>query len=381
MKIINIVLDGRIAGPQLRIAEIAKRLKEEDIDTIVVFPEKNSDKFKKLLKEYRIEYRAIRLNKLSKNIVGFLRWKITFISQVIRLKRLIKKENPEIVHCNASWQWKGVIAGKLAGKKVVWHLNDTKIPFYIKIVFKFLQKFVDGFIVEGRKVKEYYLRNFKIDKPIIEIQAPVDTGKFAPDIVKSDEKFADYKGIKILSVGNVNPYKGFEYFIDAANILNKKYNNLWFFIAGNLFDSQKKYIDYLKKKIKDYDLKNFIFLGGVDNIREALKASDIYVCSSVAEASPQSVWEAMAMEKPIVSTNVGSVPDFVKDGQNGFIVEIRNSEKLAEKIAVLIENPDLQKKFGILSREIARKNLDIRVCVDKHKGIYKKVFLKKRAEF
>jgi len=376
VKVLNIILDPRLGGPQWRIAEVAKRLKEEGIETIVVFPDKDSEKFKKLLNDYGIEYRAIKLNKLSKSIVGFLKWKITFIPQILRLKRLIKKENPDVVHCNASWQWKGVIASKLAKKKVVWHLNDTKMPFYIKIVFKYLVKKVDGIIVAGSRVKGYYLKNFIIEKPILEIQAPVDTEKFNPDIVKPNKNLLKYKGIRILSVGNVNPYKGFECFIDAANILNKKYKDLWFFVAGNLFDTQKKYIDYLKKKIEDFDLKNFMFLGGVDNIKEVLKSSDIYVCSSVAEASPQSVWEAMAMKKPIVSTDVGSVPDFIKDNKNGFIVEIKKSEQIANKVGVLIENKELRESFGKLSREVAINQLDINICSEKHGEIYKEVIAK-----
>ena len=69
------------------------------------------------------------------------------------LLHIIKKENPDIVHCNSSWQWKGIIAAKLAGTKIVWHLNDTKIYWFIRVVFKFLSKKVDGFIVEGRNNK------------------------------------------------------------------------------------------------------------------------------------------------------------------------------------------------------------------------------------
>ncbi len=374
MKIVNIIFDSRLGGPQWRIAEVGRILKTDfGIETVVVFPERDSEKFKNILENYGIEFKSVKLHKLSKSPMEFFKWLLFFIPETVKLIKIIKESKADIVHTNASWQWKGVIAGKLAGKKLVWHLNDTKIPFYIKAVFKLLIKKVDGIIVAGSKVREYYLKNFKIFKPVFEIQAPVDTKRFDPEKTDYDRKISECKGIKILSIGNVNPYKGFEYLIDAAKILNKKYDNLYFFIAGNLFDSQKKYIDMLKNRMKNYGLGNFIFLGGIDNVPEVLKSSDIYVCSSISEASPQSVWEAMAMEKPIVSTDVGSVSDFLRDGENGFIVPIKKPDKLAEKIEILIENPELRKEFGKKSRKTAEKLLDLKICAQKHKLAYESI--------
>ena len=373
MKVINIILDPRLGGPQWRIAEVAKRLKEDGIETIVVFPEKDSNKFKKLLDEYGVKYKTLNLNKLSKNPVELVKWFITFIPQTVKLVKLFKKINPDIVHCNASWQWKGVIAAKFTRKKVVWHLNDTKIPFFIRIFFKYLIKKIDGIIVEGKRVKDYYLKSFKLNKPIIEIQAPVDTEKFDPEKVSEATILSNYDGIRILSVGNVNPYKGFEYFIEAANVLNKEYDNLWFFVAGGMFKSQKAYINKLNEKLMKYGMRNFMFLGSVDNIPSILKSSDIYVCSSVTEASPQSVWEAMAMGKPIVSTDVGSVPDFIKNGENGFIVPVKSPAKLAEKIELLIKNESLREKFSKKVRKIAIEKLDIKICAKRHKEFYEKI--------
>ena len=373
MRVLNIIFDSRLGGPQWRIAEVAKELKKHHIDTFVLLPKNNAEGFVSLLNQYKINFLIINVKKLTKKYLGILKWLIYFIPQVFSLVKIIREINPDIVHCNASWQWKGVIAAKLAGKKVVWHLNDTKMPFFIKIVFRFLVKKADGVIVEGKRVKDYYLKNFNIDKPIVEIQAPVDADRFNPNRVAPDKKLSKYKGIKILSVGNVNPYKGFEYLIDAANLLNKKYDNLWFFVAGNLYDTQKKYIEFLKRKIKECNMKNFIFLGGVENIESVLKASDIYVCSSIAEASPQSVWEAMAMEKPVVSTDVGSVAEFIKDGENGFIVPIKSPDMLAEKIDVLINDKNLRKEFGKRLREVAIKELDIKICAEKHKEIYERI--------
>ncbi len=370
MKIINIVLDGRIAGPQLRIADVARRLKGDGIETIVVFPERESDKFRKLLDSYQIEYKTLNLNKLSKNPFGLIKWFISFIPQTIKLIKLFNKINPDIVHCNASWQWKGVIAAKLAGKKIVWHLNDSKMSFLVLLGFKFLNKFAEGFIFAGKRVKKYYLNYIKEKKIGKIIHAPVDTTQYDPEKDISPSFLKDEKGVKIITVANVNPLKGIEYFVESASFLSNKYDNLRFYVFGGLFKSQNKYIKYIKKLIEKYKLDNFFLYGFCENIASVLKDSDIYVCSSITEAAPMSVWEAMAMEKPIVSTDVGSVSDFIQNGENGFIVPVKAPEKLAEKIELLIKDKELRKKFSKRVREVAVEKLDIKICAEKHKEFY-----------
>ncbi len=374
MRILNIVLDGRIAGAQIRIAEVAKVLKDNfKIETVVLFPEKNSDNFKNLLDKYEIEWHTEKLHKLSKNLVNMVIYSVLFPVEVWKIKKVIIKKNIDIVYCNGSWQWKGVIAGKLAGEKVVWHLNDTKIPFFVRIVFKILARRVDGLIVSGKKVKEYYLKNFNINKPVVKIEPPVNINKYDPERVDPDPALSKYKGTKIVSICNVNYYKGIEYLIEAAEILNKTFLNIDFIIVGNLFKTQKKYINSLKKKISDKNIKNFYFYGPSENIPSILKASDIFVCSSIAEAGPMSVWEAMAMKKPIVSTDVGSVSEFIKDRKNGFIVNIKDSNSLAEKIGILIDNKEKWMVFGENARIVAEKELDVKILAEKHFEIYQKI--------
>ena len=139
-------------------------------------------------------------------------------------------------------------------------------------------------------------------------------------------------------------------------------NKAIFIVVGSIYVSQKKYYEYLTCTIKNLAIKNFFFLNTRQDIRSLLKAIDIYVCTSKNESSPLSVWEAMSMEKAIVSTDVGDVKKFVNDGVNGLIVKVGNTNKLAKSIKKLIEKPKLRKKFGKKSRQIAKKKLNIKMC-------------------
>ncbi|MEN8155045.1 MAG: glycosyltransferase family 4 protein [Acidobacteriota bacterium] len=373
MKILNIILDGRMAGPQVRIANMSGRLKETyNIDTLVVYPDKNSDSFTKLLKKNGVRHKSINIRRLSKSIFGIVLWVFTFFPDVIKLIKIIKKEDPDIIHCNGAWQWKGIVAGSFAGKKLVWHLNDTYLPFFVKIVFNILSRFVDVFISEGKKVTEYYLSSIKRNR-VFEIQAPFDIGRFSPDQTDRNKEIDSFPGRRIVTSGNVNYCKGLEYFIEAANILNMEFDDLQFFVVGGLYESQKQYIKMLKKKVKSLKLTNVHFMGYMEDVPSVLKSADIYVCSSITEASPQSVWEAMAMGKAIVSTDVGSVSDFIVNGESGFIIPVKTPRLLSEKIELLLRDSDLGEKFGRNAQLSAHQNLSDIVISEKHFSVYKKL--------
>jgi glycosyltransferase involved in cell wall biosynthesis len=196
---------------------------------------------------------------------------------------------------------------------------------------------------------------------------------FSPDHAAPDQKISSHSGINILSVGNINPWKGFEYFLYAAMQLNKNYSFLNYWVVGPCFSSQKKYFRLLKKIRHDSCLENFMFYGNCRDVRSVLKSADIYLCCSIAEASPSSVWEAMAMGKSIVAADVGDIGQFIRDGYNGFIVPPRDFTAMADKIAILVDDADLRKKFGKRARETALGYLDAKWSVQGHCTAYTQI--------
>ena len=371
-RIANIVLDGRFAGPQNRILLVAERLKKYGIETIVIIPRRDSEIFYRKLVQKNIQTRRMNLHRLTKHIPHLIGWFFFFIPELISLYRFLKRENITVVHCNTSWQIKGILAGKMARANVIWHLQDTRTSPVIKMVFKILAYLAcDGFIVAGASVRDYYFDSERLNKKkIAEIQAPVDTSQFNPNAPMKDETLVKNSRINITSVGNVNPNKGFEYFIEMARILNEKYKNLSFYIVGPYLETQKSYWRKLNQLVHRSGLRNLSFYGQSHNIPSVLQATHIFVCSSVTEASPMAVWEAMAMEKPVVSTNVGDVRRFIRDGQSGFIVSPADASQLAQKVSILIDDSNLRKRIGKSARATVVRELDIEVCADKHRDFY-----------
>jgi glycosyltransferase involved in cell wall biosynthesis len=313
------------------------------------------------------------MQRLSRNFFGACKYFLTFPGEVLSLYRLIMKEDVDIVHCNSARQLKGVVAGWLARKKVIWHLQDTYSPSTIKAIFYMMAPLVDHFIAAGERVRQYYLRRFPFNRKRVNIiQAPVDTAFFDTSLVQPDARMAAFPGLKIVSVGNINSVKGYEYFIEAASYLRGINGPVSFWIVGQPLESQRHYCENLKRMAQELEVANLNFYGPSNNVRSVLKAADVYVCSSIAEASPISVWEAMAMEKAIVSTNVGDIGRFIENGESGFIVPVGDPKALAEKIRALVENPDLRSVFGRKSRDVTQRKLDLEVSVQDHIQVYRK---------
>ena len=375
IRVANIIEDGRIAGPQIRMIEVAKRLYQSDIDTTVIIPRLNSAALQDRLEQQQVKYQALPLHRLTKDPFHLLLFVLLFLYELVNLFIYFKKQRFDIVHVSGgAWQFKGVIAGKLVGAKVVWHLNDTSMPAVIMRLFSVISRcFADAFIVAGGAVGDYYKAvTGRQNKPIYVIQAPVDCTRFDPESVTG--LLEDEMGsVKVVTVANVNPIKGLEYFIGMAQALNDQYPQVKYFIVGPVYQTQKKYFLKLQKLVDEGSINTVHFYGRTTDIPGVLKSASIYVCSSVAEASPTSVWEAMAMGKAIVSTDVGDVTRFIRNDESGYIVPANSAEALASKVALLIADEARRTRFGSAARKTAVAHLDLDIVTQAHLSCYREL--------
>ena len=372
LRVANIIEDGRLAGPQLRILAVAYELYKRGIETTVVFPDVDSEAFASRLDKSGIRSVALPLRRLSRGWWKGIRYAIYFPFEIFSLWRFFRKQGFAFIHCSGGfWQIKGLVAAKLAGIPAIWHMNDTVFPIRWRPLFLLAcQLFVHRLIFAGRRVHEHYIGTSPCPVDYTEIQAPVNVSVFDPALAKVDARISSVEGIRVVTVANVNPLKGIEYFIEMAATLNSKYANLHFFVIGPIYDSQSAYYQKLTALSSQLGLENLTFLGASQDISSVLKAADVYVCTSISEASPTSVWEAMAMEKAIVSTDVGDASRFVIDDMSGLIVPPRDSKALAAAVSRLIDDSELRARYGTLARRIAAEQLAIDACVDGHIRAY-----------
>jgi len=375
MQVANIIEESRIAGPQIRNLLVASTLKKKDIEVTLIFPAKNSRDLIKRCNLSNQKFLSLDLCSIKGDIYGFLKYLFFFPFEVLELAKILKKKKYDLVHVSGGClHTKGVIAAKLAGLKVIWELNDTHVPKILKTIFSFISFLADSFIFASERTKKYYLDAVPVRRKKYVIQSPVNTDFLNPDLkIKSDsflKKKSFEKKIIIGTVGNVNPNKGHETFIKMASKISQYNKKIVFIVVGPIYESQKKYFNYLSNLIKLKKIRNIYFIGAKKDIRPILNKIDIYVCSSNNESSPLAVWEAMAMKKPIISTNVGDVNRYIKNNINGFLIKVGDVDDLLEKILKLVKNPKLRRKFGNISRKIVKKKLNIDLCSRLHKKTY-----------
>ncbi|BBD09573.1 glycosyltransferase family 4 protein [Desulfovibrio ferrophilus] len=377
LRVCNIIEEGRLGGPQVRIAEIAHRLVTHGVETTVVLPEMDSADFIQLLEERKINFRLFPLHRLTRDKRLLARYIFFFPTEVLKLTKFFRRQRFDIIHCSGGiWQIKGLIAARLAGTPSVWHLNDTGLPLPFRIAFRALARVLpSALIVAASRVKQYYLSSMAPSNlPTYEVQAPVDTKHFAPGLSTPCKSISDWQGLKVVTCGSINPAKGLETFIRMAHKASQKRGDMHFFIIGKTHESQKQYKKRLDKLIAQNEMTNITFIGFQKDVRAVLEAADIYVCASDSEASPLSVWEAMSMAKPVVSTDVGDVARFLDSEKKEAIAPPRDPDKLAELVLNLASDKNLRTRRGNAARQAILSHLDVNIVARKQAETYNQIY-------
>ncbi len=196
------------------------------------------------------------------------------------------------------------------------------------------------------------------------VHCGVDLNQFKFDALTMRES----NTVKILCVAALREIKGIQYLIKACQMLRDKRYNLNCEILGE--GSQRR---FLKDLITQYGLESMVFLKGrilPEKIFPFFQHAHIFVLPSLREGIPISAMEAMAMEIPVVCTNVYGIPELVENGKEGILVPPADEQALADAIETLIENPDLRRVMGENGRRKVEKDFNIELIADQLYGIY-----------
>ena len=117
--------------------------------------------------------------------------------------------------------------------------------------------------------------------------------------------------------------------------------------------------------------------GFQDNIDEWLSRFDLFVISSIREGQPLVLLEAMAYGLAIVATNIGGIPDTVKEGEEAILLEPGNPEILASAMRNLIDNDSLREKYGQKAKERAEKEFSISAICNQYEKLYLSIWKSK----
>jgi glycosyltransferase involved in cell wall biosynthesis len=163
--------------------------------------------------------------------------------------------------------------------------------------------------------------------------------------------------VRFLFIGRLLGDKGVREYAHAARLVKRIHPHVQFALVG--------WIDCNPNAITRPELDSWIddgsidFLGQLVDVRPAIEACSVYVLPSYREGTPRTVLEAMAMGRAIVTTNAPGCRETVVHGYNGFLVPVQHVDLLAQAMLRFIEQPYLQLRMGIRSRQLAESKFDV----------------------
>jgi len=303
------------------------------------------------------------------------------IAALLQLIQKIKQIKADIVF---SYFAKPVIYGSIAAR---W----AKVPLIIGMLEGLGYTFTDQ--PQGQSLKTKVIRNIQLmlyrlalpqlDKMIflnnddrhdlleqqhIKVEQSYILGGIGLDLSKYPYTVAPIEPIRFLFIGRLLKEKGIFEFINAIRLVKSKYPQAQFTVLGEIDHAN---MGALKQQDLDQLLQEnlFEYPGYVTSVQEWISKSSVFILPSYREGVPRSTQEAMAMGRPVITTDVPGCRETVVDGVNGFLVPRWDARALAERMCFFIENPEKVNQMGQESYKIALSAYDVQKVNDKLLGI------------
>jgi glycosyltransferase involved in cell wall biosynthesis len=275
-----------------------------------------------------------------------------------KVKKLIKEIKPDIINAHYVTSY-GTLASLLDFHPLVitaWGSDILITPKKFlpsKWSVKYALSKADLITCDAQHLKEAMI---KLGIPASKIQIinfGVDIFKFSPG--SKNENLKEKLGIGnskiVISLRNLDPIYSVDTLIRAVPLVLKEIEEVKFIIIGK--GPQENQLKLLTKELGVEDKVKFLGWVPNDQLPEYLRLADIYVSTSLSDGGiAASTAEAMACGLPVVITDTGENRKWIEDGENGFIIPVKNPHILAEKIIYLLKNESIRKEFGEKSRKI-----------------------------
>ncbi|MGQ3720245.1 glycosyltransferase family 4 protein [Natrialba aegyptia] len=199
----------------------------------------------------------------------------------------------------------------------------------------------------------------------------IDTSEFDP---RQFEGTREEEEFRIGTAASISPRKGLGYLIDALPTILAEKENVTLSIAGKPPDGGKEYKERLKERVHRHNIEDHVeFIGWIDDMPHFLNTLDVFVLPSLNEGIPGSVREALAMEVPVVATDVGGTSNVVIDGQNGYLIEPEDTTAIIQPVLSLLDNPSKRSSMGKRGREIIQELFSIENYNSQYEQFFRRV--------
>lgn len=362
IKVLQVSSDSNIGGAGKCIVTFLKYFDRSKFDVAVVVPTGSL-----LLPEINaLGIKAYELDNLAEKSLDR--------KAIKHLSNLFKELKPDIVHTHGCMSAR--IAAKMCGIKAIYTRHSVFDPS--KVLSKGIGKVINGavnnatadrIIAVAEAAKDNLTATGVSDKKIDVILNGVEPLRELSDRDKIRESLGiapDEMAVAIIA--RLTEVKGHKYFVEAAKLLKQEGVKAKFLIAGT-GDTEGD----IKQQIEREGLSDYVkLLGFLTDVEPLMNAMDIQAnCSFGTEATSLSLLQGMSLGKPAVVTDFGGNPGVIKDGQNGFLVPIKDPRAMADRLKQLMLDDALYNKMKKTSLEIYKSTFTAEVYTRNIENVYR----------
>lgn len=306
------------------------------------------------------------------------------IRYMVELLKIYRREAPDVVH---HFTIKPVIFGTIAAKlahiaNIVNTITGLGYTFekggwlrnLVETLYRLALSGRPRVIFQNRDNRDLFLSKRLVSRKqaSVILGSGIDTLHIRP----SNGTAKKARGLRFILVGRMLWSKGVGEFVRAAAMVKKRFSNCKFIMvgghsgAGAVGNPDRISLKWLENEQNHGAVQ---WLGRLSNMQvlQCLDECDVVVLPSFyGEGVPKSLLEAAAKAKPIITTDHPGCREVVADGCNGYLVPVRNSDKLAECMISIIETPEVLQRMGAESRKRAENIFDDRIVIQQILRIY-----------
>ena len=287
---------------------------------------------------------------------------------------IMRRHQCHIVNSHGSLDsWTASIAGRLSPvRPLIVRTRHKSTPVSRTLRHRWLYNTLPhALITTGQSIREALMAGQGLDPERVEsIPTGVDVDRFyvqPADPTVRAELGGSPDHLLVGTVAFLRSYKGLDLFIDAARIVCAHHPTARFVVVGEGPDEP-----LLRQKIQEAQLETVVRMVGFRaDIPQVLAALDMFVLSSTeGEGLPQSLTQAMAMERPVVATNVGSVGEVVQHGVTGCLTPPNNPEQLVREIGHVLNDPSFAQHIATAGRQLIHRFYTAETMVERTEAFY-----------
>ena len=227
---------------------------------------------------------------------------------------------------------------------------------------KHVSKYVYKIVAVSRSIEDYIKKDIKIKKSKIEI---IHNG--ITDISEGvSRNVSDI--VRFVTVGRLAKIKNQKMLLEAFSLVGSEHRNFHLTFAGDGPEMQPL-VHYCKKLgLED----NVSFLGFRTDVKDVLSNNDVFLLSSDYEGISIALLESMSLSMPAIATNVGGIPDTIKNDQTGFLVPLGDVNMYSNKISEFVKNSELVKTMGMNARQFFLEEFHEDVVLNGYRSLYER---------